>query len=148
MTQIESKHGTVSRQSYELYMSFTDLGNFKRMLPADKQDIITADFDTLNASIQGFNIGVKVHERVPYSRIELVDYGAPFAFHITIHFDPAPENPYHTDFWIEVQADLNLMMKMMLSGKVKEALDKVVDALVDASNGKMPENFDPAVWSK
>ena len=28
----------------------------------------------------------------------------------------------------------NLMMKMMLSGKVKEALDKVVDGLVDAFN--------------
>jgi hypothetical protein len=31
------------------------------------------------------------------------------------------------------------MMKMMLSGKIQEALDKVVDGLVDASNGKMPE---------
>ena len=33
MTQIESKHGTVSRQPYELYMSMTDLSNFVRMLP-------------------------------------------------------------------------------------------------------------------
>ena len=40
------------------------------------------------------------------------------------------------------------MMKMMLSGKVKEALDKVVDGLVDASNGKMPEGFDPKQWMK
>jgi hypothetical protein len=63
-----------------------------------------------------------------------------------MHFEPAPENPYHTDFWISVEADLNLMMKMMLSGKVKDALDKVVDGLVDASNGKMPEGFDPNIW--
>ena len=85
---------------------------------------------------------------MPYSRIELVDYGAPFAFHIVVHFDPAAEDPYKTDFWISVEADLNLMMKMMLSGKLKEALDKVVDGLVDASNGKMPEDFDPAQWTK
>jgi hypothetical protein len=146
MTEIESKHGIVSRQPYELYMSMVDLQNFQRMLPEDKRDMIQASYDTLSATVQGFNIGVKVHQRVPYSRIELVDYGAPFAFHIAIHFEPAAEDPYKTDFWIKAQADLNLMMKMMLSGKIKEALDKVVDGLVDASNGKMPEGFDPNLW--
>ena len=148
MTKIESKHGVVSRQPYELYMSMVDLQNFQRMLPEDKRAMVTADYDTLTATVQGFNIGVKVHQRVPYSRIELVDYGAPFAFHVLVHFEPAREDPYKTDFWVEVEADLNLMMKMMLSGKIKEALDKVVDGLVDASNGKMPEGFDPSVWAK
>lgn len=144
MTTIESKHGIVSRQPHEMFMSFTDLGNFKRMLPADKQDMVQADFDTLTATVQGFNIGVKVHERVPYSRIELVDYGAPLAFHIVLYFDAAAEDPYKTDFHIFAEADLNIMMKMMLGGKIKEALDKMVDSIVDASNGKMPEGFDPS----
>jgi len=148
MTEIESKHGIVSRQPYEMYMTFTDLENFKRMLPEDKQGEITATYDTLQATVQGFSIGVKVHQRVPYSRIELVDYGAPLAFHIVIHFEPAAQDAYKTDFWINVEADLNLMMKMMLSGKIKEALDKVVDSIVDASNGKMPEGLDPSQWAK
>ena len=148
MTEIESKHGIVSRQPYELYMSFVDMQNFVRMLPDDKKDMLTADYDTLTATVQGFNIGVKMHQRVPYSRIELVDYGAPFAFHIVLHFEPAAEDPYKTDFWINMEADLNLMMKMMLSGRMKEALDKVVDGLVEVSNGKMPEGLDPAQWSR
>ena len=148
MTNIESKHGIVSRQPHELYMSFTDLQNFRNMLPEDKKEMVTATYDTLTATVQGFNIGVKMHERVPYSRIELVDYGAPFAFHIVMHFDPSVQDPYKTDFWIQVEADLNLMMKMMLSGKIKDALDKVVDGLADASNGKMPEGFDPEKWMK
>ena len=144
MTNIESKHGTVSRQPHELYMSFTDLSNFVRMLPEDKREMITADMDTLSATIQGFNVGIKVHERVPYSRIELVDYGAPFAFHIELHFDAAKDDPYKTEFWIKLEADLNLMMKMMIGGKIKDGLNKIVDGLVDASNGKMPEGFDPS----
>ena len=148
MTEIESKHGTVSRQPYELYMSMTDLENFKRMLPQDKQDMMTADYDTLTVTVQGFNVGVKVHNRVPYSLIELVDYGAPFAFHIELHFDPSPQDPYKTDFWIKTEADLNLMMKMMLGSKLQDAMDKIVDGLVDASNGKMPEGFDPNAWPK
>jgi len=142
MTEIESKHGTVSRQPYELYMSFVDMRNFLAMLPADKKEGIQADYDTLTATVQGFNIGVKVHDRAPYSRIELVDYGAPFAFHIELHFDPAPGDPYKTDFWVKVEADLNLMMKMMLGGKIRDGLNRIVDGLVDASNGKMPEGFD------
>ena len=144
MTEIESKHGTVSRQPYELYMSFVDMRNFLAMLPDDKKQGVQADFDTLTASVLGFNIGVKVHDRVPYSRIELVDYGAPFAFHIEIHFDASPSEPYKTDFWIKLEADLNLMMKMMLSGKLKDGLNRIVDGLVDVSNGKMPEGFDPS----
>ena len=146
MTEIVSKHGTVSRQPHELYMSMTDLENFKKVLPQDKQDMITADFDTLTLSVQGFSVGVKVHNRVPYSLIELVDYGAPFAFHVDIHFDPSPADPYKTDFWMKADADLNLMMKMMLAGKIKEAMDKIVDGLVDASNGQMPKDFDPNAW--
>ena len=146
MTEIESKHGIVSRQPYELYMSFTDLSNFVRLLPEDKKEMVTADMDTLTATIQGFNVGIKVHERVPYSRIELVDYGAPFAFHIVMHFEPSKEDAYKTEFWFDVEADLNLMMKMMLSGKIQEALDKVVDGLVDASNGKMPPELDTFQW--
>lgn len=146
MTEIVSKHGTVSRPPYELYMSMTDLGNFKKMLPQDKQDMITADQDSLTVSVQGFTVGVKVHARTPYSLIELVDYGAPFAFHVEIHFDPAPVDPYKTDFWIKAEADLNLMMKMMLGGKIKEAMDKIVDGLGDASNGIMPPGFDANAW--
>ena len=144
MTEIESKHGIVSRQPYELYMTFADLRNFLTMLPEDKKQGVEADYDTITATVQGFNIGVKVHERVPYSRIELVDYGAPFAFHIELHFDACPSEPYKTEFWIKLEADLNLRMKMMLGGKLKDALNKVVDGLVDASNGKMPEGFDPS----
>ena len=144
MTEIESKHGIVSRQPYELYMSFVDMRNFLAMLPADKKEGVQADYDTITATVQGFNIGVKVHERVHSSRIELVDYGAPFAFHIELHFDAAKDDPYKTDFWIKLEADLNLMMKMMLGGKIKDGLNKIVDGLVDASNGKMPEGFDPS----
>ena len=144
MTEIESKHGTVSRQPYELYMSFVDMRNFLMMLPEDKREAVQADYDTLTATVQGFNIGVKVHERVPYSRIELVDFGAPFAFHIELHFDASPSEPYKTDFWIKLEADLNLMMKMMLGSKIKDGLNKIVDGLVDASNGRVPEGFDPS----
>lgn len=148
MVQIESKTGRVHRPPYELYMSFTDLRNLTAMLPEDKKKDVTADFDTITTNLQGMSIGVKVHERSPYSRIELVDYGAPFAFHVVLHFDEVPGDPVKTNFHISLEADLNFMMKMLLGSKLQDALDKVVDSLVDISLGKMPEGFDPSQFEK
>ena len=142
-SQYTSKHGTVSRPPYELYLSFSDMRNFLNMLPEDKRQGVTADFDTLDATVQGFHIGVRVKSRVPYSLIEVEDNGAPFRFTVALHFDAAPQ-PGRTDFHIDVSAELNLMLKMVLGGKIQGALDKVVDALVDISEGRMPEGFDPS----
>lgn len=126
--QYNSKHGIISHPKEELYMGFTDMRNLLAALPEDKKEGVTADFDSVKATVQGFTIGVRVFERHPYDRISLKDDGAPFHFTVTFHFDQAPE-PGKTDFSIEVEADLNLMMKAMLGGKIKEGLDKIVDGL-------------------
>lgn len=143
-SEYKSKHGLVSKSPYELFMAFADMSNFKRMLPQDKQDAVTADYDTLTATYNGMSLGVKVYERTPYSKIELVDYGAPFGFYARLHFDPVSDRSGATDFHIEFSADFNMVTRMLIGGKVQNLLDKIVDGLVDASEGKMPEGFDPS----
>ena len=143
--EIKSKRATVSKAPYELYMAFVDMRNFVRFLPEDKKADVTADYDSIHAMVQGFNIGVKVVDRTPYSKIEFADDGAPFQFRLTMHFDAASD-PYRTDFQIILDADLNFMMKTLLGGKLKDALDKVVDGLVDMSEGRMPEGVDPSMF--
>jgi len=123
-----SKHGNVARPSFDLYMAFADMRNFVSMLPEDKKKDVTADFDTIRFVVQSFSIGVKVRERQPYSKLVFEDDGAPFHFIVTMHFDPAADES-HTDFWVEVGADLNFMMKMMLGTKIQEGLDKLVEAI-------------------
>ena len=134
----ESKHGLVAIPSEQLYMSFTDLRGLPNSLPEKYRDSVTADFDHLRATVQGFTIAVKVAERLPYTLIRMEDDEAPFHFSVIMHFEPADGG---TDFSIEVDADLNLMMKAMLGGRIKEALDKAVDGLVSVSQGKRPEPF-------
>lgn len=145
--EIKSKKAVVSKAPYELYMLFVDMRNFVNFLPEDKKQGVTADYDSIHAEVQGFNIGLKVVERVPYSRIVFQDDGAPFTFELALFFDPASD-PYKTDFQIILEAELNFMMKTILGGKLKEALDKVVDALVAMSEGRMPEGFDPSMMPK
>lgn len=143
--EIKSKRATVSKAPYELYMAFVDMRNFVQFLPEDKRADVTADFDSIHAVVQGFNIGVKVTDRTPYSKIYFADDGAPFKFELVMHFDAASD-PYKTDFQIVLDADLNFMMKTLLGSKLKEGLDKVVDALVAMSEGRMPEGIDPSMY--
>lgn len=136
--QYSSKHGLVSRSQPELYMAFADMRNFAAMLPEERKRDVTAAYDSISATVQGFTIGVKVTRREPYSYIELQDDGAPFKFMVSLHFDPA-EDASKTDFHIDLLADLNLMMKMMLGNKLQDALDKIVDGLVAVSEGRRPD---------
>ena len=141
MVNYKSKKAVVSKAPYELYMAFVDMRNFIQFLPEEKKADVTADYDSIHASVQGFNIGVRVTDRVPYSRIVFADDGAPFKFALQMHFNPAAD-PYKTDFQIELDADLNFMMKTLLGSKIQGALDKVVDSLVDVSEGRVPEGVD------
>jgi hypothetical protein len=145
MADFKSKRAVVSRAPYELYMVFVDMRNFVQFLPEDKKAGVNADYDSIQAEVQGFNIGIRVKDRTPYSKIEYMDDGAPFKFRIILHFDAASD-PYKTDFQIEVEAELNFMMKTFLGGKIKDALDKVVDSLVAMSEGRMPEGVDPSMY--
>lgn len=144
-SEFKSKRATVSRPPYQLYMGFVDMRNFVQMLPEDKRADIQADYNHLHASVQGFDVGVCVTDRTPYSKIEFADDGAPFKFGLTMHFDPSSD-PYKTDFQIVVNAELNFMMKTLLGSKIKDALDKVVDSLVAVSEGRMPEGIDPSMY--
>ena len=120
-------------------MAFTDLRTFAQMVPQDKVKAeITADYDSLTATVQGFRIGVRVDERQPYRLIRIGSSESPVEFVAVLHFEPSPL-PGRTDFWIDLDANLNFMMKTMLGSKLQQAIDKMVDGLVDASEGRMPQ---------
>ena len=105
MATYKSKQTLVSKAPYELYMAVTDLRNIINMLPQDKREGVTADSDSIHATVQGFSIGVRVTERSPYNLLKLKDDGAPFSFSIELHFDQAAYAS-QTLFHIVVEADL------------------------------------------
>ena len=146
--KINSKHRSVARAPYMLYMPFSDMRNFVAMLPEDKRQGVEADYDSIRGTVQGFSVGVRVEERRPYSRIVYKDDGAPFQFTINICFDADGGNPDSTDFHIDIEADLNFMMKTLLGNKFQDAVDKMVDAVADMAMGKMPEGIDPSMYPK
>lgn len=133
-----SRHGQVSKGPEELYMAFCDMSNFSKLMPGQQKAEVTADYDNLKITVQGFTIAVKIDERQPYHLIRIISVESPVEFVGALHFDPSAL-PGKTDFSIVLDVNLNFMMKTMLGGKIQQALDKVVDTLVDISEGKMPQ---------
>ena len=146
MATYNGKHAIVSRPPYEFYMTFVDMRNFLAFIPEDKKQGVEADYDTITATFQGFNIGARVDQRVPYSRITYVDNGAPFQFSASLCFDPVSNDPSKTDFHIDLDVELNFMMKMMIGGKLQDAIDRIAQGLADISEGRMPEGVDPSMF--
>lgn len=120
----------IARPVEVLFAVFTDLTNFTKNIPpemAGKADLTTTP-DTLVARAQGMELGVKIAERTPFSRIVYEQYGnSPFPFSFTINLD-SPD-PSHTDFQLVMDTELSGMFKMMLGGKLQEVVDKVTDQI-------------------
>lgn len=138
--EVLGKTIVINKPAYSLYSAFSDLRNLVANLPQEQKDKITADADTISTTVQGLNIGVKVHERTPFSKIDFEQFGqAPFSFLFTMFMEPANDNS--TYFHIELRAELNTIMKMIVGGKMQGFVDKITDQIAQAAAGQMPDDL-------
>ena len=147
-TTITGKTVLIDRQPAVLYSALGDLSALVANLPEDKKNMVSATQDTISASLQGFNFGMQVAERVPFNRVTFTQMaGSPIDFSINACFDPVddpahPEADCKTNFHLELNAQLGGMLKMMLGGRLQGLLDKLTDTLAAASSGQ-PVDFTP-----
>lgn len=130
-SHFKSKHGVIGRSNMELFMVFTDLRNLTSMIPANEKALekvsFDADFDNLRISANGININVRITERVPYSKIVVDSVESPIKFTVTLNFHDM--GGHRTEFFIELDAELNFLMKQMLGKKIENGLDMIIDTL-------------------
>jgi hypothetical protein len=129
-THIEGRVVRIARPADVLYSLFTDLTNFTRNFPADMQDKadVRATPDTLLATVQGFEVGIKICERTPFTRIRYEQYGStPIPFTFTVLLNDLGTGT--SDFQLIMDSELSGMFKMMLGGKLQEIVDKVTDGV-------------------
>ena len=140
-TEVKGKSVVIDRQPAVLYSSLSDLRTLVSGLPDDKKQMITATEDTISANVQGISLGLKVAERVPFSRVVMQQDGqSPFEFAMKLCFDTvdgvSQDADCRTSFHIELSAELNMMLKMMLGGKLQGLVDSFTDMVADAASGK------------
>ncbi len=132
-THIDGRVVRIAHPPVTLYSLFTDLTNFTRNFPAEmreKADISTTP-DTLLAKVQGFEIGMRISERVPYSLVKYEQYGSsPIPFEFTVKLTDVGNGS--CEFQLTMDSELSGMFKMMLECKLREMVDKVTDGIESA----------------
>ena len=141
MEEIKGRTVVINRPSYAIYTAVSDLNNIAAGLPEQYRDKVTIDQDTIMGQVQGLNIGVKVNNRTPFSRIDFEQAGQmPFPFLLSFFTEPSDDNT--TYFHIELRAELNTFMKMIFGKRLQEIVDKLTDGISAAASGKMPEGWE------
>ena len=115
-----------------VFVLFSDFSRFQDKIPEDKKGQVTLTKDTIIAQAQGMQMGVQVTERQAPSLIVMQQYGTtPFAFTLNLHLTPAGEG---CDLQLELDAELNMMIKMMLGGKLKDFVNQFSEQLAKGLN--------------
>jgi len=136
-TEVLGKKAFVSQPVERVFNAFSDLSNFVKNLPEEHREKVEATTDTLVVKANGMELGIQAVERVPYSMHRFEQYGTPlFPFTIWIHI--GEEEGGASTMQLELHAELNIMLKMMLGSKLKDGIDKLTDQLAAGLSGQVP----------
>ncbi len=131
MQEYISKQHQILRPAEQI---FAAISRFDHLTPAlaDKVEEWQADADTCSFKVKGFTLRLRIDERVEPKHVKIVADQAPmdFAFWIQLHSVAADD----TRLRIVVHTDMNMMMKMMIGGKLQEGVDKIAEGLATAFN--------------
>ena len=139
-TEILGPVAELNQPAEKVFASFSDLSNFTKSLPEDKRDQVTATPDTLVATVQGLQLGIRVVERTPFEVIRLEQYGATPLFPFTIWIRLKDLADGKSSLQLEFHAELNLMFKMMLEPKLKEGIVKITEQIAAGINREVPNS--------
>ncbi len=133
MEKYESKQQQIFKSAA---MIFPMISDFSLLTPAvaDKVEEWSADRDSCSFKVKGFVVKLVVAERVENKHIKIVagEGGVPidFSFWIQLH----EVSPNDTRIRLVLHAELNMMLRMMVGGKIQKGLDQAVEGLASAFN--------------
>lgn len=104
---------------------------------ADKIEDVRTTEDTCSFTVKGLGeMGVKIAEKEEPKLIKLEGDGrVPFDFEVWIQL--LDNGPYDTRLRITLEAELNMMFKMLLKGKLEKGVNQLAEGLAKIPYGYM-----------
>ncbi|MFI3333350.1 MAG: polyketide cyclase [Rikenellaceae bacterium] len=132
MKRYESKQHQVLLPAEQI---FNLISNFENLTPAvaDKVEEWSATPISCSFKAKGFTVKLRFDDVVAPKHVKIVaaeDSAVPmdFAFWIQLH----SVSPYDTRFRLVLDVELNMMMKMMVGGKIEKGIDQTAEAIAAA----------------
>lgn len=131
MTEFVSDTKTIAHNDADVFASLSDLRNLelvKDKIPMDKIREFAFDADSVSFKVDPIgNVKFVVVEREPNKLVKFKSEALPFDLFLWIQLVGKGEKD--TKMRLTVKADLNMFLKPMLSKPMKEAVDKISEAL-------------------
>ena len=133
MQEYISKQQQIRRPAAQIYAL---ISRFDSLTPAlaDKVEEWQATEDHCSFRTKGFIIKLRMEERIAPKQIKIVgdEGGVPVDFAFWIQLQEVAAND--TRMRLVLHAELNMMMRMMIGGKLQDAIDKVAEGIASAMN--------------
>lgn len=131
MSKFESSIKQIAYPQQSVYNMLSDLTNIERVkdkVPKDKLKDLTFDKDTISISVSPVGqISMRIVERDEPKTIKFASENSPMSFNFWIQILPVSDTA--SKMKLTIDADIPFFAKGMVSGPLKEGIEKIADAL-------------------
>ena len=131
MSKFESSIKQIAYPQQSVYNMLSDLSNIERVkdkVPEDKLKDLTFDKDTISISVSPVGqISMRIVERDEPKTIKFASENSPMSFNFWIQILPVSDTA--SKMKLTIDADIPFFAKGMVSGPLKEGIEKIADAL-------------------
>jgi carbon monoxide dehydrogenase subunit G len=128
MTTFESK-ATIQQPINKVFDFLADLNNHQKLMPAEDIQNWKSTYDEASFSIKNMiNLSLKVESRTENKEIKIVPAEKP-PFNMELKWELTADSD-QTAVAFTITADLNMMMKMAVSGQLKKLAEHETNSLV------------------
>ena len=133
MEKYESKQQQILKPASRI---FPFISRFDMLTPAlqDKVEEWTATEDRCSFKVKGFTASMRIIDRVEPKLVKIVS-GESTPMDFTFWFQLHEVDPTDTRMRMVLHVELNMMMRMMIGGKLQEGLDKMAEQIAAGLNG-------------
>lgn len=137
MTTFNSEEVTIHRSDKYIFEFLSDFNNFESLMPPQVSDW-QSDSEHCSFSIQNMaTLGMRFQKKEPYNHIIIVSEGkSPFNFDLQCFLQPADVES--TIVKLQLNADLNMMLKMMASKPLSNFINILAHKLKEVCESRLP----------
>jgi carbon monoxide dehydrogenase subunit G len=133
MTEFTGEVKTIPYNDQRVFAVLSDLSNLERIkdrIPKDRVKEFTFNSDSCSIEINPIGkIDFQIVDREPYKTIKFATANSPVPLFLWIQLKQAEENV--TKMKMTVRAELNPLLKPMLSKPMQDALDKISEMIAN-----------------
>tara|TARA_B100000700_G_C14997155_1_gene834442 strand:- start:643 stop:1032 length:390 start_codon:yes stop_codon:yes gene_type:complete len=126
MSKFKGQEVVVNLSSKELYIKLSDLNNLKKIIPPEIENF-EANTDNCSIKTNGMpELKLFLSEKKPFSKIQLSTKKSPIKFSLNCFITDCGKT---SKARIEIDTELNMVMKMMFEKKISDFLNILSERL-------------------